>query len=159
MRTGRTFTGAALLVALLLSAAGTSAQAGEKTPKGGYAPKPVPLGYPLKPVGINEVKLADGFWSQRMKTHMAVTIPHVLKTLGIDYSEPKPSISALALVRTLEGAAYCLMIKKDPKLESMMDKICANIGDLCCKGNRWFGGCPEGAVFHFFASGKVSKWL
>jgi hypothetical protein len=90
---------------------------------------------------------------------MDVTIPHVLKTLKIDYSDPKPSISALALVRTLEGAAYCLMIKADPKLESMMDKISANIGDLCSKGNRWFGGCPEAAVFHYFATGKVSSWL
>ncbi len=131
----------------------------DKKPASDYAPKPVPLGYPLKAMPINEVKLADGFWSQRMKTHMDVTIPHVLKTLKIDYADPKPSISALALVRTLEGADYCLMIKKDPKLEAMMDKICANIGDLCSKGNRWFGGCPEGAVFHYFATGKASSWL
>ena len=159
MRTERTFTGAALLAALLLSAAGASAQAGAKTPKGGYAPKPAPLGYPLKAAPLKEVKLADGFWSQRMKTHMDVTIPHVLKTLDIDYADPKPGRSALALVRTLEGAAYCLMIRKDPKLQSMMDKICANIGDQCSKGNRWFGGCPEAAVFHYFATGKASSWL
>lgn len=181
MRTARAPTGAAALVALVLCAANTSAQegkptparkpvaggsppeaptaSGERPPARGYAPKPVPLGYPLKAVPLNGVELEDGFWLQRMQTHMAVTIPHVLKTLKIDYSDPKPSISALALVRTLEGAAYCLMIEKDPKLEGMMDKICANIGDLCSEGNRWFGGCPEAAVFHYFATGKASSWL
>ena len=159
MQTGRTFTGIMLLAGLLLSAAGTSSQAAEKTSNGGFATKPALLGYPLKPVPINEVKLDEGFWAQRMKTHMDVTIPHVLKTLNIDYADPKPGKSALALVRTLEGAAYCLMIKPDPKLQSMMDKICANIGDQCSQGNRWFGGCPEAAVFHYFATGKVNGWL
>ena len=128
-------------------------------PAGGYVSRPAPLGYPLRPLPIKDVKLADGFWAQRMKTHIEVTIPHVLKTLKIDYADPKPSISALALVRALEGAAYCLMIQPDEKLEGMMDKISANIGDLYRKGNRWFGGCPEGAVFFYFATGKVTPWL
>jgi DUF1680 family protein len=119
----------------------------------------VSIGYPLKAVPLGEVTLEDGFWDQRMKTHMDVTIPHVLKTLQIDYADPKPSRSALALVRTLEGAAYCLMMKEDPKLASMMDKICANIGDRCSQGDRWFGGCPEAAVYHYFATGNASSWL
>ena len=143
----------------MLSAVCTSAQTAEKTGKSSFASKPAPLGYPLKPLMLNEVKLADGFWSRRMKTHMDVTIPHVLKTLDIDYADPKPGKSALALVRTLEGAAYCLMIKPDPKLKGMMDKICENIGEISSGPNRWFGGCPEAAVFHYFASGKVNRWL
>jgi len=51
------------------------------------------------------------------------------------------------------------MIKKDPKLEGVMDKICAAIGELYSKGNRWFGGVPEGAVFYCFATGKATRWL
>jgi hypothetical protein len=118
------------------------AYAQDRTPARGYAPRPVPLGYPLKPVPLNEVKLEAGFWSQRMKTHVTVTIPHVLKTLRIDYSDPKPSISQLALVRTLEGVAYCLMIERDQELEGMMDKISSCIGDLCSKEDHFLGGCP-----------------
>ncbi len=120
----------------------------ERSPASDYAPEPVSIGYPLKAVPLGEVTLEDGFWAQRMKTHMEVTIPHVLRTLQIDYADPQPSRSALALVRTLEGAAYCLMMKDDPKLKSMMDKICSNIGDRCV--HRVSSSCQ-------FAGG-VSVW-
>ena len=94
------------------------------------ARKPSPIGYALHPVRLNEMVLADGFWSKRIHTHRHVTIPHVLKTLNIDYANPQPGRSALALVRTLEGAAYCLMMTDDPKLRDMMEKISKNIGGL-----------------------------
>ncbi|MEK6234456.1 MAG: glycoside hydrolase family 127 protein, partial [Planctomycetales bacterium] len=123
------------------------------------SPKPAPLGYPISVVPINEVKLRDGFWANRLKTHTQVTIPHVLKTLKIDYADPLPSRSALALVRTLEGAAYCLMIEDDPKLRGMMEKISRNIGEKYRSGNRFFGSCPEAAVFLYFATGKDNEWL
>ena len=74
----------------LLCVCASFAPAQEKAKKSGYAPKPVPLGYPLTAVPLNEVKLDEGFWKKRMKTHTQVTIPHVLKALGIDYANPKP---------------------------------------------------------------------
>ncbi len=146
-------------LSLLMCLCASWAYSEDRPPVRGYAPKPAPLGYQLTPVPISEVKLEDGFWSQRMKTHIKVTVPHVLETLGIDYSDPKPGRSALALVRTLEGVAYCLMIERDEKTEAMMDKICSAIGDLYDKGNRWYGAVPEGAVFYYFATGKATSWL
>ena len=44
----------------MIGAAGASAQAAEKTPQGGFASKPAPLGYPLKPVAIVEVFINGG---------------------------------------------------------------------------------------------------
>ena len=135
------------------------AWAQEQAPAKGYAQKPAPIGYPLTPVPLNEVKLEDGFWSDRMKTHINVTIPHILKTLNIDYSDPKPSRSALALVRTLEGVAYCLMMENNKELGDMMEKICENIGQKSKEGDRWFGGVSEAPVFYYFATGKENEWL
>jgi DUF1680 family protein len=106
------------------------------------------------------VKLADGFWSQRVKTHISVTIPHVLKTLKIDYANPEPSVSQLALVRTLEGVSYCLMIERNKELEGMMDRMCSRVGDLHSEGkNAFCSVCPEAPVFFYFATGKATKWL
>ncbi len=71
-----------------------------------------------------------------MKTHLEVTIPHVLKTLGVDYSDPRPGRSALALVRTLEGVSYSLLLEDDKELRAMMEKMCANAGQESREGNR-----------------------
>ncbi|MHC4248464.1 MAG: beta-L-arabinofuranosidase domain-containing protein [Planctomycetota bacterium] len=132
----------------------------ERAPAAGYAPRPVPIGYPLTPVPISEVKLREGFWSQRMKTHINVTVPHVLKTLKIDYAKPEPSVSQLALVRTLEGVAYCLMIRRDEGLEGMMDRIGVRIGEICRENPKHFlNAVPEAPVFHYFATAKASPWL
>lgn len=130
----------------------------DKQVAGGDAAKPVSLGYPLKAVPLGEVKLEDGFWSQRMRTHVSVTIPHVLKTLKIDNADPEPSISGLALARTLEGVGYCLMMERNPELEGMMDKISSRIGELCKKDKFW-SGFAEAPVAYFFATGKVTPWL
>ena len=155
-RTARRLARASLVVVWLWS---SRAYPGDGPPARRYAPRPVPLGYPVKAVPISEVTLPRGFWAERVKTLMTVSIPHVLETLRIDYDDPKPSISALALVRTLEGVAYCLMMKPDPRSERMMDKICAVIGKMSREGNRWFAGCPEAPVMYYFATGKVTDWL
>ena len=57
--------------------------------------KPASIGYALQPVPIHEVTLANGFWSKRIHTHTHVTIPHVLKTLNIDYTNPQLSNTQL----------------------------------------------------------------
>jgi hypothetical protein len=109
----------------------------EKSP-GKSLREPSPIGYPLNAVPIRGVQLEEGFWANRMKTHLEVTIPHVLRTLQIDYSDPVPSRSQLALVRTLEGVSYSLMIKNDPKTEAMMDKMSTKIGELFKSGENTF---------------------
>ncbi len=120
---------------------------------------PAPIGYPLTPVGLGRVALGDGFWGDRMKTHVKVTIPHVLKTLGVDYSDPRPGRSALALVRTLEGVSYSLLYEDHKELRAMMEKMCANVGELSKEGNRWFGAVPEAPAFFSMVTGKSNAWL
>ncbi|MBT3201286.1 MAG: hypothetical protein HN350_15405, partial [Phycisphaerales bacterium] len=99
-------------------------------------------------------------WADRIKLHMDVTIPHVLKTLQIDYENPVPARAQLALVRTLEGVSRSLMIKRDPKLEAMMDKISAKIGELYKSGeNKFCPVCAESPAFYYLATGKKTAWL
>ena len=123
-------------------------------------PTAAPIGYPLTPVSSRDVKLERGFWADRIKLHREVTIPHVLKTLQIDWAAPVPSRSQLALVRTLEGVSHCLMIRRDPKLEALMDKISAKIGELYKTGENTFCPvCPESAAYYYLATGKKTAWL
>jgi DUF1680 family protein len=120
---------------------------------------PAPIGYPLTPLLLSDVKLDEGFWADRMKTHVEVTIPHVLKTLGIDYADPKPGRSALALARTLEGVSYVLMMEDHKDLRSMMEKICVNIGRATNEDNRWFGAVAEAPALFSLVTGKENEWL
>ena len=123
-------------------------------------PVPAPIGYRLTPVSSSVVKLDRGFWADRIKLNTEVTIPHVLKTLQIDFDNPAPARAQLALVRTLEGVSHSLMILRDHKLESMMDKISAKIGALNKTGENTFCPvCPEAAAFYYLATGKKTAWL
>ncbi|MDA9961862.1 hypothetical protein N9D63_03150 [Opitutales bacterium] len=36
----------------------------------------------------------------------------------------------------------------------MMEKMCANVGELSKEGNRWFGAVPEAASFFSIVTGK-----
>ena len=129
----------------------------------GQAPKGrtqlVPIGYPLTPVSLRQVALGDGFWGDRMETHLEVTIPHVLKTLGVDYADPRPGRSALALVRTLEGVSHSLLLKDDKELRAMMEKMCANAGQESREGNRWFGAVAKAPALFSVVTGRSNAWL
>ena len=123
-------------------------------------PAPTPIGYRLTPVSGSAVKLEHGFWADRIKLHVEVTIPHVLKTLEIDCENPVPARAQLALVRTLEGVSHSLMIGRDSKLESLMDKISAKIGALYKTGENTFcPACAEAPAFYYLATGKKTAWL
>jgi len=101
--------------------------------------------YPLSPVPFNRVKLADHFWLPRLKTQIRVTVPHALE-------QTEPAVENLRrcaniihgrggekpfthrfissdLYKVMEGAAYLLMIQRDPALEKRMDEIIAVIAD------------------------------
>ncbi|MCL3780167.1 hypothetical protein EMN47_07155 [Prolixibacteraceae bacterium JC049] len=98
----------------------------------------------LKPVPFNEVKLEDQFWLPRLKTQAETLVPFALdKTnpavenlrkagqilAGNNSEKPFPHrFVSSDLYKVMEGAAYLLKIKRDPKLEKQLDDIINIIG-------------------------------
>lgn len=95
--------------------------------------------YPLEPVPFNEVGLEDRFWLPRLKIQAETTVPHALKQTepaverlrlcaqfttigGGPLPQPHRFISS-DLFKVMEGAAYTLMIKPNPKREDKLDAI------------------------------------
>ena len=101
--------------------------------------------YPLAPVPFNQVELTDDFWRPRLETQMAVTVPHALKQTGPAVENLRRCGSLLYgrggekpfphrfvssdLYKVMEGAAYLLMIRRDPALEKRLDEIIRIIAD------------------------------
>jgi len=95
--------------------------------------------YLLKPVPFNQVRLEDRFWLPRLKIQAETTVPHALgetepavERLRMcvaflkDTEAPKPKphrFISSDLFKVMEGAAYTLMIKHNPKLEQQLDDI------------------------------------
>ncbi len=95
--------------------------------------------YLLKPVPFNQVHLEDRFWLPRLKIQAETTVPHALgetepavERLRMcaaflkDTEAPKPKphrFISSDLFKVMEGAAYTLMIKHNPKLERQLDDI------------------------------------
>lgn len=154
------------IVSLCFCVSSVYAQEGGKDKDTGFM-----NGYPLRPVSIREVKLDEGFFADRIKTHLDVTFPHVLKKLDpfirqvhreanmVKGRPAGPEIQirgggGLTLVRALEGAGYSLMCRKDPKLESMMDRFISSVDDIVSETGDNFFGIPEASVTYFWATGK-----
>jgi hypothetical protein len=101
--------------------------------------------YPLAPVPFNRVTLADDFWRPRLQTQIEVTVPHALKQTepavenlrrcgnllnGRGGEKPFPHrFVSSDLYKVMEGAAYLLMIRRDPDLETRLDEIIRIIAD------------------------------
>jgi uncharacterized protein len=160
--------------------------------------------YPLRPVPFNQVKLEDQFWLPRLKIQAETTVPHALRQtepaverlrLCADFQKngqgPLPQTHRFIssdLFKVMEGAAYTLMIKSNPELETQLDAIidiiaaaqqddgylyvshtCGNpnprvMGD---KPYTWvvhshelynLGHMYEGAIAYYRATGK-DQWL
>ncbi len=126
----RFLNGIAPLAALcLLSACG-----GEKAPVAGY---------PIDPVPFTSVKVADGFWGQRLQASREVTIPlafskceetgryenfvkaarqmHSPENLG--YEVGGFSFDDTDVYKTIEGASYVLQTYPDERLEAYIDSV------------------------------------
>ena len=117
----------AALMAIVLAACGADA-AGEAKD------------YPLAPVPFNKVKLSDEFWLPRLKTQIKVTVPHALKQTERAVENlrrcgnflhgrggPKPFTHRFIssdLYKVMEGAAYLLMIDRNPALDVPPSKHC-----------------------------------
>jgi DUF1680 family protein len=94
--------------------------------------------YSFQPVPFTKAKMNDCFWSPRVETNRNVTIAHALRQCeesgrienfkiagglsngkwrgGAGYYDSDVS-------KVIEGAAYCLSVEKDPRLEARIDEI------------------------------------
>jgi DUF1680 family protein len=124
---------ARLTVALLtiFAAAGVEGPAAEGTP-----------GYPIRPVPFTAVRLTDQFWSTRVETNRAVTIPFGFRKseeegrirnfetaagLRKGEYEGKMPFDDTDVYKLIEGAAYSLQSHPDPELDRFLDGIIAKI--------------------------------
>lgn len=105
-----------------------------------------PRDYPVKPVPFADVHLTDGFWAPRIEINRAVTIPFAfqkceetgrvalferaakaMKGEEVDKRPPGYPFDDTDVYKVLEGAAYALSVKKDPKLDAYVDTLIAKI--------------------------------
>jgi len=98
--------------------------------------------HPLRPVPFTSVHVNDVFWAPKIETNRAVTIPFALQkneeTGRVDNFRKAAGLMKGAFTgkryndsdvfKVMEGAAYTLMIKPDPKLEATLDDLIAVIG-------------------------------
>jgi len=98
--------------------------------------------HPLRAVPFTAVHVNDVFWAPKIETNRAVTIPFALQkneeTGRVDNFRKAAGLMKGAFTgkryndsdvfKVMEGAAYTLMIKPDPKLEATLDDLIAVIG-------------------------------
>ncbi|MFC1724175.1 beta-L-arabinofuranosidase domain-containing protein [candidate division KSB1 bacterium] len=99
--------------------------------------------YPIHPVPFTDVRITDNFWAPRMEINRTVTIPHAFLKCeetgridnfaiagGLKEGEHKGiyPFDDTDIYKTLEGASYVLMLKKDPVLENYLDSLITLIG-------------------------------
>lgn len=98
----------------------------------------------ITPVAFNEVTLTGGFWKNRMRTEIDVTVPFSIAQSapaierfrrcaafrqGLPTELPEPSFAISSdLYKIIEGAAYSLMIEPNPDMERMLDSVIRLIG-------------------------------
>lgn len=109
--------------------------------------------YSLKPVPFDRVDIADDFWAPRMEVNRAVSIWHCFERMREhdDFGSPK----------LIEGAAYMIAKRADPKLEQhcdqVIDKLVGEVGGRISdpdKAVRVSGHFLEAAAAYFRATGK-----
>jgi len=103
--------------------------------------------YPIKPVPFTAVRLTDRFWAPRIETNRTVTIPFAFeqceKSGRVDLFDraakalrgeklentrpPGYPFDDTDVYKVLEGAAYTLSVKRDPKLEAYVDGLIEKI--------------------------------
>jgi DUF1680 family protein len=128
------------LVAALVAPRALRAQAKEA---GGKTPRD----YPVQPVPFTAVHLDDAFWLPRIEVNRRVTIPfafekceetkrvyHFERAAAVlrgekveDKSPPGYPFDDTDVYKVIEGAAYTLSVRPDPKLEAYLDGLIAKI--------------------------------
>lgn len=109
--------------------------------------------YPFHPVPFHQVRITAGFWGARQEVNRAVTVPFALqqceesgrlknfdlaaevmrrRAAGETTFQIKPPtlypFDDTDAYKAIEGAAYVLSMKRDPKLEATLDAWIARIG-------------------------------
>lgn len=100
------------------------------------------LDYPIRPVPAHEVRFSDAYWQPRLEINRTVTIPFSLRMceetgrienfrVAAGLSDKKWTgrfgFNDSDISKTVEGAAYSLMTHPDPKLQSLVDKLLADV--------------------------------
>lgn len=95
-------------------------------------------GYPIDPVPFTSVKIADGFWGQRLNASRDVTIPLAFSKCEesgrydnfVKAVHPSDTIKIggfpfddTDVYKTIEGASYLLQTYPDAKLEAYIDSV------------------------------------
>jgi hypothetical protein len=124
-------------------AAGT--REGKTSPAGGS--ENGPRDYPVKPVPFTAVHLADAFWLPRIETNRTVSVPFAFEKCEEskrvynferaaaalrgeelkDKAPPGYPFDDTDVYKVIEGAAYTLSVRADPKLEAYLDGLIAKI--------------------------------
>ena len=126
--------------------------------------------YPFQPVPFTEVRVRDAFWSARLETNRAVSIPHAFRkceeegrisnfeiAAGLRRGEHRGAypFDDTDPYKAIEGASYALMIQPDADLDAYLDGLIAKMAAAqepdgylyTCRTNKaehlrhWFG--PE----------------
>ena len=108
---------------------------------------PAARDYPVRPVPFTAVHFTDAFWLPRIETNRTVSIPFALQKCeetkrvyhferaaavlrGEDLKDKTPPgypFDDSDLYKVIEGAAYALSVRPDPKLEAYVDGLIAKI--------------------------------
>jgi DUF1680 family protein len=106
-----------------------------------------PRDYPVKPVPFTAVHLADAFWLPRIETNRTVSVPFafekceeskrvynferaaaVLRGEALkDKAPPGYPFDDTDVYKVIEGAAYTLSVRPDPRLEAYLDGLITKI--------------------------------
>jgi hypothetical protein len=134
-------------VAIMLVLGAAVVPAGALRAEAHQAAGKAPRDYPVQPVPFTAVHFNDAFWRPRIEVNRTVTIPFAFEkcqeTKRIDHFERAAAVlrgEALAdksppgypfddtdVYKVIEGAAYTLSVKPDPKLEAYLDGLIAKI--------------------------------
>jgi DUF1680 family protein len=116
-------------------------------PAGGQAAAKAARDYPVQPVPFTAVHFDDAFWLPRIEVNRTVTIPFAFKMCEeskrvyhferagavlrgetlTDKEPPGYPFDDTDVYKVIEGAAYTLSVKPDPKLEAYLDTLIAKI--------------------------------
>ena len=109
--------------------------------------------YPVEPVPLSQVDIADDFWAPKIEVNRTVSIQHLFRK----YEERGRTDAP----RAIEAAAYMIAKRPDPALESYVDRL---IDDAVAGLERRLakpvvtppvsGNFLEAAVAYFEATGK-----
>ncbi|TWT83449.1 Non-reducing end beta-L-arabinofuranosidase [Planctomycetes bacterium CA13] len=119
--------------------------------------------YPIRPVPFTSVEVGSGFWRPRMETNRTVTIPYCFERCEetgrisnfVAAAEKNPDgfegiyFNDSDVFKIVEGAAYALALKPDPKLDDYLDDLIAKFAAA---------QEPDGYLYTVKTSGSKSRY-